>query len=112
MRTPEEQLTELHRRMDVIRQKRIRRARILSVSAVAVCFVLAVLFAAAVARAPIQASGTMSAGATASIFADHAALGFVAVAVIAFCLGAMVTVLCDRLRNAAEGGDKRDDRQH
>ena len=46
----------------------------------------------------IQAPGAMQGGAAASIFADHAVLGYVVIALLAFCLGTLATVFCFRVK--------------
>ena len=51
-----------------------------------------------IASLPIQSPGTITGSAAASIFADHASLGYVVVALLAFCLGALVTVFCFRIK--------------
>lgn len=112
MRTAEERVEELHRRTAALRQAKLRRRnRLLGGAAVCICLALSILFAAAVAHASASASGAMPAGAAASIFADHAGLGFVLVAVVAFCLGALVTILCFRLKMQREDGETKHDRR-
>ena len=113
MRTSEERVEELHRRTATLRQAKLRRKNcLLSGAAVFVCLALSILFAAAVAHAPASASGAMPAGAAASIFADHAVLGFVVVALVSFCLGTLVTILCYRLNKNTGDGEKRDAGRH
>ena len=103
MRTSEELVEELHRRMDA-RKKRLERRRLygLCAGACAACLALVVLFAMAVSRLPLQSPGAGVYGTAASIFADRAALGYVAVAIVAFCLGAFVTIFCFRLKKHRE----------
>ena len=113
MRTSEERIEELHRRTAFLRQAKLRRKyRLLGGLAVCICLVLSVLFAAVVAHAPASTIGTISTGATASIFTDHGALGFVMVAVVAFCLGALVTILCYHMKKRVADGDKQDAGRH
>ena len=40
------------------------------------------------------------------------ALGYVLVAVVALCLGALVTAFCFRLKRQIDDKEKRDDRKH
>ena len=103
MRTSEERIEELHRRMSMRRQEKARR-RDAAISASAICagLAVAVLLAVVIARVPVQAPNAAAAAATASIFADRMALGYVVVALLAFCLGALVTVFCFRMKKHRE----------
>ena len=110
MRTSEERVAELHRRMAELRKKRQRRKYLLSCAgAVAACLELAVVTALVIANTPLQPPAAGTAGYTASIFAGYEHLGAIVVAILAFCLGAMVTVFCYRLRRHME--DEHDDRK-
>ena len=110
MRTSEERVSELHRRMDLRRRAKARRRyRLACASAVAACLAAVLLVAVAVSRVPVQAPAAVSGGIAASLLADHAALGVVLVALVAFCLGVTVTLLCVRLRRNMEKEEKRDD---
>ena len=112
MRTNDERVAELHRRMRAReRMKERRRYRIVGSSAVAAGIALVTIFAAVISQTPVQAPVTASGGVAASIFAENAALGCVVVGLFAFCLGALVTVLCFRLKNHAEGEESDDDRE-
>ena len=111
MRTSEERVKELHRRVDALEQKRTaRKYRIRSTAVYAVCLAAVFLIAFAVAGAAIQEPAMQPSGISASIFSDHAELGYVVVALLSFCLGAFVTVFCFRLRKHME--DKDNDRKH
>ena len=112
MRTSEECVQELHRRMKARRSMKTRRRyRLIGISSAAACLVLITLVAVGVSRTPVQAPGTASGGAVASILADRASLGFILVGLIAFCLGVLVTILCFRLRKRMEEEDKHDERR-
>lgn len=111
MRTSEELVSELHRRMDALRLARRRRQN-LEISAVAG----SVSLAAAIHMA-LWASRTSSGfpdaehnAMTASIFADSASLSLVMVVFVAFCLGVFTTVFCFRIRKHNSQEDKHDDR--
>ncbi len=111
MRTSEERVAELHRRMKARKQMKERRRYLLvSISAAAAGIILVILFSVLISgtavNAPVTASGSMAA----SIFSDNSALGCVIVALVSFCLGALVTILCYRLKNRSEDGDY-DDRE-
>ena len=98
MRTYEERVGELHQRMQARRRhKAVRRVRTISAAIYAAGMAAAALFALLISAFPLQVSPSTVGGATASIFADHEALGYVVVAILAFCLGLVVTVLCYRL---------------
>ncbi len=106
MRTSEERVRELHRRMQV---RRRRRCRLIGASSVAACLAAALLFAVDLSRISVETPQQTIIGATGSIFADHGALGYVLVALTAFLLGAAATVLCYRLKRSMteEYGDDR-----
>ena len=108
MRSHEERLAETKRRIAKIeREKRLRRDKITMISAAAAC--LALLVGASLAMPGIAASiqtGDYSGFETAaSIFHSGAALGYIVIGLLAFLLGACVTVLCFRLRQM----DREDD---
>ena len=109
MRTSEERVAELHRRMCARRAARLRRV---SAGVIAACLVLVLLFAVEISRLPVRGTNAAFIGAAASIFTEHAALGFIVVAIVAFCLGAMATALCYRLRAHMADEEKHDDRQY
>ena len=109
MRTSEERVEELHRRMDQMKRERAHRRYILLCAAsCAACLAITVILALVIAGTPFRSPGTESAAISASMFTDHSALGYVAAALPAFCLGALVTVFCFRIRKHME--DKDDDR--
>lgn len=112
MRTSDGRVTELHRRMEERKiMKERRRYHLVSASTAVAGIVLVVLFAVMISgtpvTAPVMASGSMSA----SIFSDNAALGCVVVAIVSFCLGALVTALCYRLKKRSGDGENDDDRE-
>lgn len=103
MRTSEQLVESLHQRMNTERRRKVRRKyRIISSAAVTSCLILTVLVAVLVSRNPADGSEAIIGSASASIFAENAALGYVAVSLVAFCLGVLVTVFCMRLESHAE----------
>ena len=101
MRSHEERVAETKRRIAQIeREKRRRRNTITLASAVAAC--LALLIGASLAMpgiaAHIQTGDYAGFETAASIFHGGAALGYIVIGLLAFLLGACVTVLCFRLR--------------
>lgn len=110
MRTSEERIHELHQRMDTLQQQKIRRRYNLQSAVVAVAaLVVVVVMALVIASSNVQSPAIGPAGISASIFADHAAFGYVVVALLAFCLGAFVTIFCFQLRKHKE--EKTNDRK-
>ena len=110
MRTSEERVAELHRRMDALKQaKALRRYRLTCAAACAAALIVAVLTALGVSRLPIQASETVSGSVTASIFAGHESVGYVVVALVALCLGVLVTVFCFRMKRRMGETEKHND---
>ena len=108
MRTSEERVAELHRRMAAMKQAKARRKyRLICAAAYAACLTVTVLAAMGVSRLPVQA-GAATNGITGSVFAGNDALGYIVVGLLALILGAMVTVFCFRLRRRMV--NKNDDR--
>ena len=106
MRTPEERTAELHRRMRSRRAERLhRKTGLISASAYATCLALAALLAIRISSMPLRIAEGYDFGAAGSIFADNATLSVVIAAIAAFCLGAIATALCYRLRKRAEDRD-------
>ena len=91
-------------------QRRRRRAIVVSATAAVVALVAVVVFAATMpARMASHAGEAIHAGPGpyASILSSSGSLGYVVVAILAFVLGACVTVLCFRLRE--KDGEKDDE---
>ncbi|MBQ1364037.1 MAG: DUF4179 domain-containing protein [Oscillospiraceae bacterium] len=108
MRTSEERVRELHRRMAAMeREKSRRRYQLLCAAACTACLAITVAMALVIASLPIQSTDMIAGSAAASIFADHASLGYVVVALLAFCLGVLVTIFCLRMKNHIK--ENRDD---
>ena len=118
MRSTEERVAAVRRRMAQIEQrKRQRRNRIAALASVAAC--LAVIVGVSFVMPGI--SGKFTAGdyagyeAAASIFGGSAASGYIIIGLLAFVLGVCVTVLCFRLkgfRKKNEETEDGDDRVH
>ena len=108
MRTSEERIQELHHRMDTLAEMKERRNdRIRNAAIVLAALVITVAMALMIANAPVLDPGEIGESAAASIFADHSALGYVVIALLAFCLGVLATIFCFRLKKHRE--EKRDD---
>ena len=111
MRTSEERVKALHRRMDAMkRQQARRRYAVTCASAIAACLAVTILLALGVSLVPVQVRGIAVGGATGSVFAGSPALGCIVVALASLVLGALVTVFCFRLRRHMDEKEKRDDR--
>ena len=109
MRTSEERVLELHRRMDEMKRQKARRRYVQTCAgAFAACLAITVLLALGVSGLPERAQNAASGSMTASVFAGSPALSYIVVALAGLILGVMVTVFCFRLRNRME--DRRDDR--
>ena len=109
MRTSDELVEGLHERMASRRRlKARRRYRAIGSAAAASCLVATVLVAVLVSQNPASSVESLVGSASGSIFAGNAVLGYVVVALVAFCLGALVTVFCARLKKRAEE-EERDD---
>ncbi len=109
MRTSEALVDGLHQRMKARRQSKARRRyRALSSAAAAVCLAIAVFVAFGVSQNPVSGPDPVFGAVTGSIFAGRAALGYVVVSLVAFCLGALVAILCGRIKKHTEEEEKDD----
>lgn len=109
MRTSEERVQELHRRMNAMEKaKNRRRYQLMCAAACTTCLAIIIAMALVIASLPIQSPGEITGSAAASIFADHASLGYVVVALLAFCLGVLVTIFCFRMKKHVK--ENQDDR--
>ena len=106
MLTSEERVEELHRRMAVMKDMKNRREyRIKTAAAAALCLAIAVMIALAVGRLPVIQPQSEAGIAAASIFAGTV-FGYILVAILAFCLGALVTIFCFRLKRRMDEEEK------
>ena len=99
MRTSEEKVEELHRRMKNVKRQRMRRKMMIyssSVLAACLCVVVsAIMTSKAMNLTNVNAKESM----TASIFASEGMLGYIVIALIAFTLGIAFTCFCKKLKN-------------
>ena len=110
MMTSEERVEKLHSRMEALRQEKSRKKYIIQCSAICVVSLLITAgIALLIASVPVLDTSAEPGMISASIFAEHSALGYVFVALLAFCLGALVTILCFRIKKHKE--EKSDDRK-
>ena len=87
MRSPEERITEVKRRIaKKERQKRLQQYRIAAAFAVAACLVV------------IEPGTSFGYETAATILGGNAALGYIVIGLLAFILGVCVTILCFRIR--------------
>ena len=113
MRSTEERVAAVRRRVAQIgQQKRQRRNRIITLSAMAAC--LAVIVGASFALPGI--SGKMAAGSygeyatAASIFGGSSAAGYIIIGLLAFALGVCAPILCFKLKAfQKKDGERADD---
>ena len=117
MRSHEERVAETKRRIAARqREKRLRRNTVTMASAVAAC--LALLIGASLAMpgiaAHIQTGDNSGFETSASMYGGGAALGYIVIGLLAFLLGACVTVLCFRLRQMSreDGQDEESEDAH
>ena len=100
MRTNEERILAMHQRAGEIgREVRAKKARVYGSVSLAAGLMAAVLIAVMVPDM-VQSISTeqVSNAMMASIFTNSTALGYIVVAVLAFLLGAAVTIFCFHLR--------------
>ena len=99
MRTSDERVAELHKRMDTLKKDRDDRTfRVWSAVAFASAFALTIALALLIWKLPFKMPETGIDGATASLFAENEGLGIIVTAILAFLLGSLVTVLCYRIK--------------
>ena len=107
MRSNEERVAAVKLRVKELEvQRRRRRNKIAALSSVAASFVIIVLLAFTVPGTAAQIAIGDYAGyeASASIFAGSVTIGYIAIGLMSFVLGVMVTVLCFKLKDL----DRRD----
>ena len=114
MHTNEDRISAMHRRAaEIQREKRKRPVRGLNAGSAALGLALAVLPGV---RMPKLAAGlpmeTAAGSASASIFNQSGALGYVVTALLAFLLGVCVAVVCIRLKKWHEEGIASDKEQN
>ena len=112
MRTTDERMTELMRRVKKAEREKARRhGAFVALGSVAACLTLIVGLSFAMPEMVETISGGAYnySGPAASAFTGSAAVGFIVIGVLAFALGVCVTVLCYRLhlrsRNDKEDGN-------
>ena len=101
MQSHEERVAEVKRRIAAReRMKRLRRSRIMMAAAAAACLALIVSASLSIPGIAMQIQLDDRSGleTAASIYSGSAALGYIAIALLAFLLGVCVTILCFRLR--------------
>ncbi len=107
MRTSDERVEELRRRVSEKKREKERHKYIRASAAVfAVCFAFSLAAALIVAAVPAFSPAASGDGVSASIISDHGALGYIVVAVLSFTLGAFVVTLCFRLKKRSGDGSK------
>ena len=114
MRTDDERIERMHARAaELSRQKRAHKVKIMQAAGAVASFAAVIMLAVFVPRVTDLEEGNpagQTGGMHASIFGDSAALGYIVIAVIAFLLGAAVTIFCFRLRKWQEEKDAEKDR--
>ena len=101
MRSHEERVADVKRKIAAKERKhKLRRGRIVVISAAAACLALIVAsaFAMPSIAARAQTGGCFGFETAASMYGGSAALGYIVIGLLAFLLGVCVTVLCFRLR--------------
>lgn len=103
MRTSDERVRELHQRMETLTEKRNNRQFIIQSAAICTaCLAVVIALALIIAKLPVLAPEAAESMAAASIFASHTTLGYIVIALLAFCLGALVTAFCFRVKRNGE----------
>lgn len=110
MRTNDERIAAMHTRAaEIRREKNKRRNTIIGAASVFACFIVVIAMGFAFPRfATGRLPGSDMDGMNASIFSGSDALGYIVIGILAFLLGAAVTVFCMRLRRLGELNDNSD----
>ncbi len=108
MRTDEERIKAMHERAGQLkREARRRKVMVIQAAASVISFAAVIIFAC---FAPgIVGKGMpeiVSAGMNASIFSGNNMLGYIVTGVLAFLLGASVTIFCYRLKKWEDEKDR------
>ena len=99
MRTSKEMADEAWRRIDAAeRSNEVKRSRIYSILAVAVCLAVVITLSIAVPSFPVEETAAMNNSDTATLFSGGAVGGYVLVGVIAFMLGVFAALFCVKTR--------------
>ncbi len=103
MRTSEERVKELHERMDKMQSRKKHNRYIMQCTAAgSACLAIMAILGIIFAGIPDYNLPGNSDGISASIFADHKVLGYIVIALLAFCLGVSFTIFCYRMRKHME----------
>lgn len=103
MRNNEERITELHSRMEALKKAKVGRQYVaVSAAVYAVCLAVVILAASGFSNQPVLPRDAGSGSVTGSIFAGNETLAYIAVILIALCLGVLVTIFCFRLKKHME----------
>lgn len=103
MRSNEERIAAMHMRASEIRNEQVkRRNSIIGYASVLVCFISVIGMGLVLPGLLTQTVPGDLDGMNASIFSDNGALGYIVIGILAFMLGAAVTVFCIRLRRLSE----------
>ncbi len=109
MLTGQERIEAMHRKAaEIETRQRMVRANVIGTLSAAASLVLIIALAVNMPLLMTGVSGGAGSEYSGSILADSPVLGFVVIGVIAFILGALVTVLCYRLRKYNEEFGKED----
>ena len=104
MRTNEARIEAMHKRAaEIERTNRKRKTGMICVASFAVCLIFVIGLALKMPHiiGP-SVDNTLQEGMSASVFSVNGAISYIFVSIIAFMLGAAVTVFCYRLRKLSE----------
>ncbi|NLU53259.1 MAG: DUF4179 domain-containing protein [Clostridiaceae bacterium] len=101
MRSTDERLAAVEKRVkELEKQKRQRKKRYISISAIAACLIVIVGMGIAMPgiMAGLSVQDYSNTGMMASIFYDGKALGYILIGILSFALGVCLTILCFLLK--------------
>ena len=111
MRTNEERIAAMHKRAaELEKENRQRRVRIIQAVSAAACFAAVIVPAFFMPGfSQVLVSGSSQGSMSASIFSESSALGYIVIGILAFLLGAAVTIFCFLLKKWQKDKDPEDD---
>jgi hypothetical protein len=103
MRTTEEKLNEIKRRETHIRRRRFRRqTTVLSFASAAAAVLVIITAVGILPQIKSDFAGNSMSAQYASAFSGNPAIGFILVVILAFALGACITLLCVKVHRYNE----------
>ena len=113
MRTNEERIAAMHKRAaELEKEKRQHKVQIIQTVSVAACFALVIVLSLLMPGfSEAFVVGDQQGSMSASIFSASSVLGYIVIGILAFLLGAAVTIFCFRLKKWKAGTERKDQKE-